>query len=78
MGAALMSDFRQRGNEAAISTDAEAWRLMPEIDFSKVGPQRGEPFPDLVLPDQHGRTVDLHEHRAGRRALILFERSLGW
>jgi peroxiredoxin len=51
---------------------------MPELDFSSIGPQTGERFPDVVLPDQRGDVVDLHRARGGRRALILFERSLGW
>ena len=63
---------------AAISGDDQAWRRMPELDFSSIGPQTGERFPDVVLPDQRGDVVDLHRARGGRRALILFERSLGW
>ena len=51
---------------------------MPEVDFSEIGPQVGERFPDVVLPDQTGSTVDLHATRGNRKALILFERSLGW
>jgi peroxiredoxin len=50
----------------------------PSIDFSNIGPSVGERFPDLALPDQHGRTVDLHAARAGRRALVLFYRSARW
>ena len=52
-----------------------AW---PVIDFSEVGPKRGERFPDVVLPDQHGHVVDLHQVRGDRRALITFQRSVGW
>lgn len=74
----LMSDFRQVGSEAAISIAIDAWRNIPRVDFSRIGPQPGERFPDVALPDQTGGIVDLHERRAGRRALILFERSLGW
>lgn len=48
------------------------------MDFDRIGPRVGDPFPDVVLPDQTGTTIDLHEARNGRRALILFERSLGW
>ena len=43
-----------------------------------MGPPSGEHFPDVVLPDQHGRPVDLHRARAGRKALIVFYRSAGW
>lgn len=50
----------------------------PSIDFSEIGPAVGERFPDVVLSDQHGRTVDLQATRAGRRALVLFYRSARW
>jgi peroxiredoxin len=48
------------------------------IDFSKIGPAVGERFPDVMLPDQHGTTIDLHQAQAGRRALVVFHRSAGW
>ena len=47
-------------------------------DFDRLGPQVGERFPDVVLPDQHGRLVDLHEARAGRKGLVVFYRSASW
>lgn len=47
-------------------------------DYSQVGPQVGELFPDLVLPDQTGHPVDLHQVRRGRRAIIVFHRSARW
>ena len=50
----------------------------PSTDFSIVGPQVGERFPDVVLPDQHGNPVDLHAARGERRALIIFHRSARW
>ena len=51
---------------------------MPHVDFSRVGPQVGERFPDVELPDQSGKLVDLHAARAGRPALIVFYRSARW
>lgn len=50
----------------------------PPIDFTAIGPAVGQPFPDLHLPDHHGQPVDLHQARAGRRALVLFYRSADW
>jgi hypothetical protein len=47
-------------------------------DFDRMGPRVGDRFPDLVLPDQHGQPVNLHEARAGRKALVVFYRSAGW
>ncbi|HEX9015722.1 MAG TPA: hypothetical protein VF960_06920 [Chloroflexota bacterium] len=48
------------------------------LDFSRIGPEVGTRFPDVVLPDQNGRMVDLHAARAGRRALVFFQRSASW
>lgn len=48
------------------------------LDFATIGPRVGEKFPDLVLPDQSGRPVDLHQARAGRPALVVFYRSAKW
>jgi hypothetical protein len=38
----------------------------------------GSIFPDVALPDQHGRLVRLTDARAGRRALIVVFRSAAW
>lgn len=51
---------------------------LPAIDFDAIGPPVGARFPDVLLPDQHGRTVDLHTSRGGRRALVVFYRSADW
>jgi peroxiredoxin len=50
----------------------------PEIDFSTIGPQMGERFPDVRLPNQHGKEVDLHAARDGGAALVVFYRSASW
>jgi hypothetical protein len=51
--------------------------VAPGAIFSP-GPPVGSAMPDIVLPDQDGRVVDLHADRAGRRALLLFHRSADW
>jgi peroxiredoxin len=51
---------------------------MPVIDFERVGPEVGERFPDIELPDQHGNPVNLHTHRGNRRGLVVFHRSASW
>lgn len=51
---------------------------MDVSDFAKIGPAVGDLFPDVSLPDQHGRVIDLHQTRAGRRAVVLFHRSASW
>lgn len=50
----------------------------PELDFAQIGPPIGSRFPEVILPDQNGRSVELHAARAGRRALVLFHRSAAW
>ena len=60
-----------------MSSNDSVWQgAVP--DFDRMGPRVGDRFPDLVLPDQHGLPIDLHEARAGRKALIVFYRSAGW
>ena len=51
---------------------------MAERDYTEAGPRLGEKFPEVALPDQTGRTVDLHQARQGRKALIVFHRSARW
>lgn len=42
------------------------------------GPVVGEVLPDFALPDAFGNVVQLHAHRAGRRAAVVFYRSAVW
>jgi peroxiredoxin len=51
---------------------------LPVVDFSRVGPPVGSRFPDVRLPDQTGRVVDLHAVRGDRRALVVIYRSARW
>ncbi|MDW3178905.1 MAG: hypothetical protein R8J94_16055 [Acidimicrobiia bacterium] len=51
---------------------------IPEIDADALGPNVGERFPDIVLPDQFGNMVNLHEHRGSRKALFVVHRSADW
>jgi hypothetical protein len=48
------------------------------IDGTTRGPAVGARFPDIILPDQHGQRIDLHQARNGRRALVVFYRSASW
>ena len=48
------------------------------IDFTTIGPNVGDRFPDVVLPDQHGDPVDVQADRGTRRALVVFHRSADW
>lgn len=47
-------------------------------DYTQIGPQIDAAFPDVVLPDQSGQPVDLHQVRRGRRAIVVFHRSASW
>jgi peroxiredoxin len=47
-------------------------------EFDLIGPQVGELFPDIRLPDQSGQEIDLHANRGGRRAVVVFYRSADW
>lgn len=58
----------------ALATPPE---LVP-VEYDAVGPQVGERFPDIRLPDQTGSVVDLHRHRNGRRAIVIVHRSADW
>ncbi len=51
---------------------------LPVVDFSRVGPPVGSRLPDVRLPDQTGRVVDLHAVRGDRRALVVIYRSARW
>jgi peroxiredoxin len=51
---------------------------LPARDFTKIGPNEGERFPDIRLPDQSGLMVDLHAVRGARKALVVFYRSADW
>ncbi len=51
---------------------------LPVVEFSRIGPSVGSRFPDIRLPDQTGRLVDLHAERGARRALVVFYRSARW
>ena len=53
-------------------------RRGPESDDFPTGPAVGEPLPDVTLPDQHGEPVNIATARAGRRALVVFQRSARW
>ena len=51
---------------------------LPVVDFSQIGPNVGSRFPDIRLPDQTGRLMDLHTARGQRRALVVVYRSARW
>jgi hypothetical protein len=54
-----------------------AQRIPPTADFP-TGPAIGERLPDFRLPNQRGETIDFHADRRGRKAAVLFQRSVVW
>jgi hypothetical protein len=65
--------WRNAIGEAEVSSDVSA-----DVDYRTRGPKVGEMFPDVRLPDQRGEAIDLHAYRAGRRAVVTFNRSAVW
>jgi peroxiredoxin len=51
---------------------------MPASDDFPTGPAIGERFPDFTLHDQRNQHVGLDAARAGRKGLIVFQRSARW
>lgn len=51
---------------------------LPPRDFTRIGPREGERFPEVRLPDQSGTSIDLHQTRGARPALVVFHRSADW
>jgi len=50
----------------------------PDSDDFPTGPAIGERLPDITLPDQTGEAINLEAAREGRRALVVFHRSVRW
>lgn len=67
-----------RPGGARTMTTSDTAPAPPHLDFDQIGPSVGSRFPDVRLPDQQGRLVDLHAARAGRKALVVFHRSAVW
>lgn len=42
------------------------------------GPEIGERLPNIVLPSADGSLIDYHDHRAGRKSVVVFYRSAVW
>ncbi len=59
-------------------TQAPPGRRSPASHEFPSGPDIGERLPPIRLADQHGNLVDFEEARAGRRALVVFHRSVRW
>ncbi len=56
---------------------SRAARREPDAGFP-TGPEIGASLPSIVLPDQHGRLVDVHASRGERGAVVVFHRSAYW
>jgi hypothetical protein len=76
-GLALSNDVRVVFPQRPASGGVMSIQPVNE-DPARKGPAIGTRFPDLVLPDQSGTPVRLHDARRGRRALVVFYRSARW
>jgi hypothetical protein len=56
---------------------SRAARREPGVDFP-TGPEVGTRLPDIMLPDQGGRLVDVHTDRGEHGAVVVFHRSAYW
>ena len=52
-------------------------RRDPRGEFP-TGPDIGVRLPDVVAPNHDGSLLDVHAHRAGRPAIVVFFRSVVW
>lgn len=52
-------------------------RRDPRGEFP-TGPEVGARLPDVVARHHNGSLVDVHRHRAGRPAVVVFYRSAVW
>jgi len=53
-------------------------RRFPATDEFPTGPAVGERLPSFVLPDQSGQKIRFPDALAGRKALVVFQRSAVW
>ena len=52
-------------------------RRFPADDFP-TGPAIGERVPDFELVNQNGELIDFHADKAGKKAALVFQRSVVW
>ena len=80
-------DTRGRPSNGPYFEDAEGFN-MPEppgngsrripLGNFPTGPEVGARLPDIVATDQAGHRIDVHAHRAGQPAVVVFYRSAVW
>ena len=71
-----MTEIDELGFEAPAPLGHPGRAGLPE--GHPTGPDVGERLPDFELPDHGGESVRFHEHRAGRKAAVVFYRSVVW
>ena len=52
-------------------------RRDPKSDFP-TGPAVGTRLPDVIAPNHDGTPIDVHRHRGGKPAVVVFYRSAVW
>ena len=64
------------GFDAPAPLDHPARAGLP--DHHATGPEVGTQLPNFTLPDASGNAIDFHQHRNGRKAVVVFYRSAVW
>ena len=70
-------DYRDEFGVVGPLPTSDGQRGIPEVGFF-TGPEVGEKLPGLRLPSAAGPVIDLHAHRGGAKAAVVFYRSAVW
>jgi len=70
-------EYRDEFGQVGPKPASDGQRIPPAEGFDP-RPALGERFPDVVLRAADGAPLDLHAHRAGARAAVVFFRSAVW
>ena len=71
-------DREQGDTMTQEKTETPPGRRMPETDDFPSGPAIGEPMPDFTLVNQRGESTNFAAARSGKKALVVFHRSVRW
>ena len=70
-------DYRDEFGGVGPLPASDGQRGVPEAGFF-TGPEVGEKLPGFQLPSAAGPVIDLHGHRGGAKAAVVFYRSAVW
>ena len=70
-------EYRDAFGQVGPLPASDGQRQAPDEGFY-TGPEVGEPLPGFALRNARGEEVDIHKHRAGSKACVVFYRSAVW